>query len=106
MTVPLTTLPTRSHPVRSSRWAWVALLLTPPLGALAIYSAFFVLGDENITWWGGVLVLLLAFGPPAVGAVLAARSALSGNRAGAHACAVAAAWWAFWIAFWYLANFP
>lgn len=106
MTVPLDTLPTRAHPVRSSRWAWVALLLTPALGVLAVWMAFFVLGDENIRWWGSAIVLLLAFAPPAAGAVLGVRSALSGNRFGAHACAVAAAWFAFGVAFWYLANYP
>lgn len=98
--------PTSARAVRSSRWAWVALVLTPPLGLLAIWMAFFVLGDENIKWWGSALVLLLAFGPPALGALLGARSAISGNHAGAHAGAVAAAWWAFWLAFWYLANYP
>ncbi len=106
MKVPLETLPTRTRPVRSSRWAWVALLLTPVLGVMAIWMAFFVLGDENISWWGSVIVLLLAFAPPVAGAVLGVRSALSRNPRGAHASAVAAAWLAFWFAFWYLANYP
>lgn len=67
---------------------------------------FFILGDENIKWWGDAIVLLLAFTPPVVGAVLGVRSALSGNRFGAHAAAVAGAWIGFWGAFWYLANYP
>jgi hypothetical protein len=80
--------------------------VTPVLGLLAIWMAFFVLGDESIKWWGSVIVLVLAYGPPAVGAALGVRSALSGSRSGAHAFAVATAWFAFWVAFWYLANYP
>lgn len=105
MTVPLATLPRRTRRPRSSRPAWVALSLTPVLGALAIYLALFVLG-EGIEWWASVLVLGLAYAPPAVGGILGLRAARSGNRVGAHAVAVATAWFAFWIAFWYLANYP
>jgi hypothetical protein len=105
MTVSLEKQPTRTRPVRSSRWAWVALLLTPGLGLLSILLVLFVFG-EDVSWWGSVIVLGLAYAPPAVGVVLGLRSALSGNRSGAHAFAVATAWFAFWVAFWYLANYP
>ena len=104
MTVSLERRTTATRPVRSSRWAWVALLLTPVLSLLAIWLGLFVLG-EDVAWWGSVVVLLLAYGPPAMGALLGVRSALSGNRSGAHAFAVATAWFAFWVAFWFLANY-
>lgn len=105
MTVSLESQPTRTRPVRSSRWAWVALLLTPVSGLLAIWLVLFVLG-EDVRWWGSVMVLLLAYAPPAVGLVVGVRSAVSGNRSGAQAFAVATGWFAFWVAFWYLANYP
>jgi hypothetical protein len=105
MTVSLEKQPTRTRPVRSSRWAWVALLLTPVLGLLSISLVLFVHAFA-VSWWGGVLVLGLAYAPPAVAVVVGLRSALSGNRSGAHAFAVATAWFAFWVAFWYLANYP
>jgi hypothetical protein len=105
MTVSMEKRPTHTRPVRSSRWAWAALLLTPPLGLLAIWLGLFVFG-EDVGWWGSVIVLLLAYAPPAVGGVLGVRSALSGNGSGAHALAVATAWFGFWVAFWFLANYP
>lgn len=106
MTATLERPRTAPHPVRSSRLAWLALLLTPALGAVAIWMSFFVLGDENIKWWGELIVAVLVVAPPIAGLLLGVRSALSGNRLGAHAAAVAAAWLAFWIMFWYLANYP
>lgn len=68
--------------------------------------SFFVLGDENIKWWGNLIVLLMVFAPPVAGVVLGVRSARSGNRGGTHAAAVAAALIAFAIMFWYAANYP
>jgi hypothetical protein len=68
--------------------------------------SFFVLGDENIKWWGNLIVILMVFAPPVVAAVLGVRAAQSGNRLGTHAAAVAGALMAFAIMFWYAANYP
>ncbi len=66
-----------------------------------------MLGDENIKWWGDLIVLLMMFAPPLVGAVLGARSARSGNQPGVHAAAALGGWWvAFVITFWLMANYP
>lgn len=91
---------------RSSRWAWVAALSSPVSCAVAIWMSFFVLGDENITWWGDVIVALMVFGPPVLAVVLGTRSGRSGNRLGDHASAVAAGWAGFLVTFWYAANYP
>ena len=106
MTVALKKAPAPRPPVRSSRWAWWALLLTLPVGALAVWMSFVVLGDENIKWWGNLVFAVMVLAPPLAGIVLGGRSALSGNRVGAHAGAIGAAWLGFWIVFWYLANYP
>ncbi len=97
---------TPAPPIRSSRWAWLAILSAPVFAVLAIWMSFFVLGDENIKWWGDLIVLLLVFGPPLVGAVLGARSARSGSLPGVHAAALASSWVAFVIMFWLMANYP
>ncbi len=65
-----------------------------------------MLGDENIKWWGDLIVLLMVFAPPLVGAVLGARSARSGNQPGMHAAALGGSWVAFIIMFWLMANYP
>lgn len=95
-----------SHPVPSSQWAWLAILSSPVFAAVAIWMSFFVLGDENIRWWGDLIVLLLVFAPPLVGAVLGGRSARAGNLPGAHAAALASSWVAFVLMFWLMANYP
>jgi hypothetical protein len=92
--------------VRSSRWAWFLLLLSPVLCVAAIWMSFFVLGDEDIKWWGELIVMLMVFAPPVAAAVLGVRAGRSGNGLGTHAAAVAAASMAFVIMFWYLANYP
>ncbi len=84
----------------------MAMLLAPAVYVLAIWMAFFILGDENIKWWGDLIVLLMVLGPPLAGFALGIRSARSGNPMGAHASALAGAWTAFMGMFWYAANFP
>jgi peptidoglycan/LPS O-acetylase OafA/YrhL len=93
-------------PVRSSWGAWVAIALSPVMYVVAIWMAFFVLGDEDIKWWGNLIVVLLLAAPPVTAIVLGARSARSGNRLGAHATALSVAWVSFVTAFWYAANYP
>jgi energy-converting hydrogenase Eha subunit A len=106
MTVMLERPPTRPRPVRSSRWAWSAILLTPVLSVLAIWMGFVVFGDENVKWWGDLIVLSIAFAGPVAAIALGIRSARSGNRLGVHATAVGAAWVAGVMMFWYAANYP
>ena len=98
--------PSSTRPVPSSRWAWAAILSSPVFAALAIWMSFFVLGDENIRWWGDLIVLVLVFAPPLVGAALGARSARAGDLPGVHAAALASSWVAFVIMFWLMANYP
>lgn len=104
--VPERPSPLSTRPVPSSQWAWVAILSSPVFAALAIWMSFFVLGDENIRWWGDLIVLALVFAPPLVGAAIGARSARAGNLPGVHAAALASSWVAFVIMFWLMANYP
>jgi hypothetical protein len=98
--------PDPAPPIRSSRWAWLAIVASPAFAALAIWMSFFVLGDENIGWWGDVTVLLLVFAPPLVGAGLGARSARAGSQPGVHAVALGGAWIGLLLVFWVMANYP
>ena len=104
--VPERPSPLSTRPVPSSQWAWVAILSSPVFAALAIWMGFFVLGDENIKWWGDLIVLVLVFAPPLAGAAIGARSARAGNLPGVHAAALASSWVAFVIMFWLMANYP
>jgi hypothetical protein len=99
--------PAPNPPVaRTSRWAWCVLLLSPVLCVLAVWMSFFVLGDENINWWGELIVGVMVLAPPVAAALLGVRAARSGNRLGTHAAAVAGGWLTFLIMFWYAANYP
>ena len=66
---------------------------------------FFVLGDEKITWWGDLVVIVLALLPPVTAVVLGARSGRTGNSLGALASAIAAAWLTFVVMFYVGANY-
>ena len=81
-------------------------MLGSPLScALAIWMGFFVLGDEKITWWGDLVVIVLALLPPVTAVVLGARSGRTGNSLGALASAIAAAWLTFVVMFYVGANY-
>lgn len=92
--------------VRTSRWAWVALLLSPVLCVLAIWMSFLVLGDEDIKWWGELVVAVMVVAPPGAAGLLGVRAGRSGNRLGMHAAAAAGGWLTFLLMFWYAANYP
>lgn len=106
MTVTLDRPPTSSAHMRPSRGAWIAVVLSPVMFVVATWMGFFLLGDEDIKWWGDVIMGVLMAAPPVTALVLGIRSAMSGNRLGAHATAVAAAWVGFMATFMYAANYP
>jgi hypothetical protein len=106
MTVKLVRSAAPPAPVRSSRWAWIAASMSPVGCLVALWMAFFVLGDESITWWGDLVVIALVTGPPLAGMVLGVRSERSGNGLGTHALAACAAWLGFLLTFWYPRELP
>lgn len=103
---------TPTRPVRSARWAWVAVAFSP-LGVIVAVAVMF--GIANIVgvdlWSTEPLTaaesaeivgptMVVGFACPALGVVLGVRSARSGNRSGLVAAIVAAAmllplatWW-------------
>ena len=89
-------------PVRSSRWAWAAMLASLAVYPLAIVVA---LGNQEDAWFPNLIATTLAILPPATGILLGVRSARSGNHLGGLATAVGSAWLTLIITFFVGANY-
>ncbi len=93
--------PATAH-LRSSRWAWVALLASVALYPLAVVVA---LANQDDDWLLGLVSLALALLPPVGGILLGVRSARTGNRLGGLATAIGSAWLTLIVAFFVGANY-
>ena len=91
--------------VPSSYGAWMAVMVSALFVALANWMAFAVRGDENIKWWGTLIAIVIAFGPPVAGIVMGLRVGRLGNSAGPVAAAGAGVWLLSVGLFTVLANF-
>jgi hypothetical protein len=107
MTLQLERRPNRTRRLRTSRWAWLAVLSAPILLFLTLVSIV-QFHDPFEDWprWGDGALQLAVYAPAIAGALLGLRSAWSGNHFGAHAAAVAIAWLTCWIVFVYLVTGP
>lgn len=86
--------------VRSSRWAWLALLVSLVVYPMAVAAA---LGQENTTVGDFIFVALMLV-PPVAGVLLGVRSARTGNRLGVLATAIESAWLTLIVTFFVGAN--
>lgn len=88
--------------VRSSRWAWSALLAAVVTYPLALVVA---LGNQEDEWLPNLISTALALLPPAGSVVLGIRSARTGNRLGGLAAAIGSAWLTLIVTFFVGANY-
>lgn len=89
-------------PMRSSRWAWLALLASIVVYPLAIVIA---LSAQEGQWWGDVSLIGLTLLPPIAAVVLGVQCGRTGNRLGALATETASAWMTLIVIFFVGANY-